>query len=214
MTMPIIVAAQQKGGVGKTTVVCNLACQAFAKGKTAAILDMDSGQASASKWGARRQAAGLSGVEVHPVNAAGLAGKVAELKASGVDWIFIDLPGRDAPASSAGLRIADMALVPCRPLEDDIEPSIATVGLIRRGGGRYAYLMNIAPPQVSASRAKKVAAVLSDAGHTVCPVIVVQRIGVPDANAGGMGANEREPSGQSAAEYADLFTWIEKELAQ
>jgi chromosome partitioning protein len=213
--MRIVTLAQQKGGVGKTTVCFNLATQAAARGKTAAILDMDVDQGSATKWGLRRKAAARASPEiaVYSAKSANLAAKLAELKTAGVDWVFLDLPGRDAPASSAGLKVADFILVPCRPLEDDVEPSLNTVGLIRRGGGKYAYLLNISPPQLDKARARKVAAELTKAGHLVSPVIIVQRIGVPDANAKGMGVNESSPASLSAVEYSDLFEWIEGQLS-
>lgn len=213
--MRTVTLAQQKGGVGKTTVCQNLAAQAAARGQTAAIIDMDGDQRSAAKWGERRKGAAkaLPAIAVYTVKSGALSAKLQELEAAGIDWAFIDLPGRDAPASSAGLRVANLILIPCRPLEDDVEPSLNTVGLIRRSGGKYAYLLNISPPQVDKSRARKVSAVLTEAGHPVCPVIIVQRISVPDANALGMGVNEREPGSSSAKEYSELLTWIEGQLS-
>jgi chromosome partitioning protein len=210
--MPILVAAQQKGGVGKTSAICNLACQAVAMGKTAAIIDMDVEQGSAFKWGERRKASGFPAIGVHSAKAAGLGAILTKLKEDGIDWIFIDLPGRDAPSSSAGLRVADLVMVPARPLEDDVEPSMVTAGLVRRGGGRYFYLMNIAPPQITKSRAVQVSEVLRKAGHLVSPVIITQRIEVPDANAAGLGVNEHASGGKSAVEYRNLFQWIEEQL--
>lgn len=212
--MPIVTAAQQKGGVGKTSVIINLACQAIARGKTAAILDMDTEQGSATKWGERRKKAGLNGPAVYTVKTSGLAQTVKTLRDGGIEWIFIDSPGRDAPASSAAMQIANLVLVPCRPLEEDIEPSFATVSLLRTRKGRYAYLMNIVPIHGEKARARKVGAVLEGAGHPVSPIIIVQRLGVPDASARGMGANEKDPGGTSDQEYGELFAWIESELAQ
>jgi chromosome partitioning protein len=134
------------------------------------------------------------------------------LKAAGVQWVFIDLPGRDGPAASAGLRYSDLAIVPCRPVEDDIEPSIATVGLLRRSGRKYAYLMNIVQPQIDKGRARKVAEALQAAGHVVCPVAIVLRISVSDASARGLGVNEYQPESSSARDYGELFAWIEGQL--
>jgi chromosome partitioning protein len=213
--MKIITLAQQKGGVGKTSVCINLACQAIAHGKSAVILDMDVEQGSSIKWRARRNKKdGLEKPEVFSIKHPELERKLAELKARGMEWVFIDLPGR--AAYGKGLSIADLIIVPSRPVEDDIEPSLFTVGLIRRGGRKnYAYLMNICPPQVDRggnSRARKIADALRLGGHPVSPVIIVQRLAVPDANARGLGVNEYEPDSPSAAEYGQLFEWIESEL--
>jgi nitrogenase subunit NifH len=72
--------------------------------------------------------------------------------------------------------------------------------------------MNIAPPQIDKRRARNASAILEKAGHPVIPVIIVQKIGVPDANARGLGINEREPNSNSAGEYSELFNWIERQF--
>lgn len=76
----------------------------------AALLDMDDRQHSSLNWSKRRN-------EAQPVVMAMTAFKLqptlAKLRQEGTDWIFIDLPGRDAPAANAGLAAADYVLIPC-----------------------------------------------------------------------------------------------------
>jgi len=209
--MKIITLAQQKGGVGKTTVCVNLACQARKRKKRAVILDMDVEQASAFFWGEKRKTVALAPqIPVYRVRSPELQTRLDALNKEGVEWVFIDLPGRDVP--STGLNVANLTLLPTRPVEDDVRPSLVTAGLLRRADRRYAYLMNIAPAQADKARARKVAAVLRDAGHTVADPIITERIGISDANARGMGINEREPNSESAREYSELFKWIEGQL--
>jgi len=205
-----IVLAQQKGGVGKTSLAVNLACQAVAHGQKAAVIDMDVEQGSAAEWGRRRKEAGLGEPVVYTAHTNELDGRIAKLQ--NVDWIFIDSPGRDAPASSAALRVADITIIPCRPVEDDIGPSFKAVKLISRSNGRYAYIMSLAPPQAGRSRARKVGEELKSAGHPVSPIIIVQTMSVPDANAHGMGVNEYKPGSESAEDFSRLFAWLQGEL--
>jgi len=141
-----------------------------------------------------------------------LQGILDKHRAAGVDWVFIDLPGRSAPVSSAGLMAADFIIVPCRPLDMDIEASVPTVQAAKRARKPYAYLMNISPPQVDKKRARQVAGTLSALGHKVAPPIIVQRILVPDAIASGHGANEADPKSESAAEFKELFEWLKGEI--
>jgi chromosome partitioning protein len=210
-TTRIVSLAQQKGGVGKSSCAINLAAQASLVGKTA-IIDMDTEQATTMKWGKRRDS--VLDLEVATSDVNGLGPLLTRLQADGVKWVFIDLPGRGAGVSGAGMKVSDIILVPCRPLDIDIEASLVTVMAARRGGKSYAYLMNIAPPQVNAQRARKVSEALRNAGHPVCPVVIHQRVQVPDAIAQGMTVIEYEPNGESAAEFAALFKWISREVGE
>jgi cellulose biosynthesis protein BcsQ len=207
--MPVVVAAQKKGGVGKTMLILNLASQAARRNKTA-VLDVDVDQGASADWGEIRKLKHpeLPRIDVYLTRAFEVQKKVDGLKAEGVKWIFIDLPGLDNPSISAGLNVSDFALVPCRPLVSDIKPSIKTVGLIRRGGGRYAYVMNVALKR----RAEKVSAALAREGYVVAPPIITEKVGVPDAVAEGMGINESEPGCESAKEFEALFKWLEKQV--
>lgn len=210
MAPRIVAWAQQKGGCGKSSGCVNAACQAVARGQKAAVIDMDVEQGSAVEWGRRRKEAGLGDPAVYMAHTNELDAQIAKLK--DMDWIFIDTPGRDAPASSAALRVADITIVPCRPVEDDIGPSFKTVKLINRNRGRYAYLMNIATPQANKARARKVSEELIGAGHPVAPVIITQTLSIPDANALGMGVNEYKPGSEYAEEFSRLLNWIQDEL--
>lgn len=108
------------------------------------------------------------------------------------------------------MKAANIVLVPCRPIDMDIEASLTTVEAAMRAHKRYAYLMNIVPPQLA--RAKTYAEHLRKAGHPVAPTIIVQRMQVPDAIAQGSSAQESEPKGQSAGEFRELLAWLTKEL--
>ena len=207
--MRVIALGQQKGGVGKSAAAINLACQAVAHGESAAIIDMDVDQATTSKWGKRRS---VESPRVESSDANWLPSILKTLRDEGVQWAFLDLPGRSAPAASAGLAVANFIIVPCRPLDVDVEASFNTIQSAKRGSKRYAYLMNISPPQLDKKRARQVAAILENAGHPVIPVIIVQRTQVPDAIAMGKGVNEIDPNGQSSKEFAELFKWLKESV--
>lgn len=206
----VVALAQGKGGVGKSACSINLACQAVAAGKRAAIIDMDADQGTSLKWRSRRN--GHDMPIVVRADASDLPDVLAKMKAEKVDWIFLDLPGRAAGILSAGLRIADFVLVPCRPLDVDIEASMSTIQATANIGKPYAYLMSIAPSQNDQKRARETAGFLRAHGHTVAPTVIVQRLIVPDAIRDGMGINEAKPDSESAAEFGELFKWLQKEV--
>lgn len=204
--MKIVALGQQKGGVGKSAAAINLACQAVALGMKAGIIDLDADQGTTIKWSQRR--GGKEWPLVRAADATNLNAIVAEMKAAGVEWLFLDLPGRTHPVAGAGMKLAHLILIPCRPLDVDIEASVDTITRAKRGGKPYAYLMNITPPALAQKRAKQIASTLIALGHPVAPTIITQRVVVPDAIADGSSAAEAQPSGESAAEFKELLKWI------
>lgn len=208
--MKVVAIAQGKGGVGKSATAINLACAAMTSGQSAAIIDMDADQGTALKWAARRMGAPPP---VGQANVTTLGPLLDKLKAMQprIQWVILDLPGRASPVSSAGLRSADIVLVPCRPHDVDVEASFSTVAAINGAGVKYAYLMSIAPT-TGAARTKAYAQALKGAGHKVAPVVITQRMEVPDAIAAGKSAAEFDPKGKSAAEFRDLFKWLRNEV--
>ena len=207
--MHIVALGQGKGGTGKSCAAINLACQAVAAGTKTALVDMDAEQGSTSKWGKRRQ---TGAPYVTEANAVTLPPLLAKLRAESYEWAFLDLPGRDLPVSSAGLIAADLILVPVRPFDIDVEASTKAVQAAKRAKRPYAFLLNISPPHAERKRARALAETLSSLGHSVSPVIIVQRNIVPDSIAIGKCTCEAEPSGESAREFAELFNWLTKEI--
>jgi len=205
--MRVIALANEKGGVGKTSACINLACHVASQGATSVIIDMDP-QRSTMSWGKRRGDG--SNPETVSAQVADLERTIKALRSSGVSWCFLDLPGRSAPVTSAGLKASHLILIPSRPFDMDLEGSKDVVAAAHRLKKQYAFLMNIAPP--NSARSRDVAAQLRDAGHKVAPVVIHQRVSVADAIAEGRGVCEHEPKGAAAAEFANLFTWIEDAL--
>lgn len=205
--MKIVALGQQKGGVGKTATAINLACQALAAGEAVTLVDMDPEQGTVTKWAKRRNGS-LPPLDVVTADATTIQATLARLRAESRQWAILDLPGRRSPIASAGFMAADITLVPCRPLAVDIEASVDTVTALVRGKKSYAYLMNIAPHNNESQRARAVADLIQKEGHPICPVILVQRIQVPDSIGQGKGVNEFSPGSNSAEEYKELFQWL------
>jgi chromosome partitioning protein len=207
--MKIIALGQQKGGVGKSCVAIHLACQAMARKKRAAIIDMDAEQFTAWHWGQRRDAGPPI---VHKANVRTLEPLLGQLKRDAIEWAFIDLPGRSASDANLGLARSDFVIIPCRPIGIDIEASKETRLGLKRAGKPYAYLLNIVSPQPNCPRAKEWAEALKNGEHSVIPIYVTKRVAIPDAIESGKGIIEYAPKSPSAEEFRKLFAWIEKEV--
>lgn len=202
--MRVIALANEKGGVGKTSACINLACEVARTGATAAIIDMDP-QRSTMSWGKRRgEGSNPETVSALPTD---LDRTIKAMRNAGVAFCFLDLPGRSAPVTSVGLKAAHLILIPARPFDMDLEGSKDVVAGALRLKRPYAFLMNIAPP--NSNRTRDVTTSLRSAGHKVAPIIIHQRLAVADAVSEGKGVCEWEPKGAAAAEFANLFQWID-----
>ena len=110
--MKTIVVANQKGGVGKTTLATNLAVALNNKGKSI-LLDADE-QQSAFKWANQRE--DIKCIAVH----SNLLEKLEELD-NQYEYILIDVAGRDSQIFREALLISDKLIIPTQPSLIDLE---------------------------------------------------------------------------------------------
>lgn len=204
----IVALANAKGGVGKTSLVINIACHAVAHGTNAVIVDLDTSSMAATNWGERR------GIGVPPETIQAetytLDDTIRALRAhTPGGWILMDLPGRSGAIIGAGLRFADLVLIPTRPHPVDLEGTREIISLLRRHSKKFYFVMSIAPPHDAATL--QTMDDLKAAGLRVCPIIVHRRQEIADAIARGKGVNEYRPYGKATSEFDQLFIWLSKQ---
>jgi chromosome partitioning protein len=105
----IIVVANSKGGVGKSTIAVHLAAWLHEQGFTVTLADCDA-QQSSSEW-AREATPGVRLVRLTSAEEI-----LEELPQMGkeVDFVVADGPGSNSEVSRALLSWADFAVVPCK----------------------------------------------------------------------------------------------------
>jgi len=114
--MYIITIASTKGGVGKSTLVLNLATVLLNQGKKVAVLDADS-QGTVSKWAKVRDYMIDTGEKISKLFVAGVSGEalweIANDKKQQGYVVLIDSPGVDDSNMRSSLLRSDIVVTTC-----------------------------------------------------------------------------------------------------
>jgi chromosome partitioning protein len=202
--MQTIAIVAQKGGTGKTTLAVSLAVASEAAGKSALIVDLDP-QASACKWGDRRQKDSPAVIDAQPSR---LANALERAGSAGFQLAIVDTPARVEIAAVEAARAADLILIPCKPSIYDLETLQATRDLVERSGAKHPpiVVLNAAPSQ--SSRTEQAVKAIRAMGLNVCPVQIGQRVAFEYAGQLGQSAGEYEPDGKAAMEIQQPYMSI------
>jgi chromosome partitioning protein len=205
--MQTIALVAQKGGTGKTTLALSLAVAAETNGLSTLIIDLDP-QASACKWGDRRQAETPSIIDAQPSR---LQQALAKAEQAGFQLVIVDTPARIEQAAAEAARVADLVIVPTKPSIYDLETLQTSLDLIHGRSQRPpVVVINAAPPQ--GSRHEQTVEAIRGMGLAVCPASLGYRVAFEYAAQLGKSAAEYEPGGKAADEIDAVYTSIRRLL--
>jgi chromosome partitioning protein len=126
--MPVIVVANPKGGVGKSTLATNVAGCLAAAGHAVMLGDVDR-QQSARQWLSLRAAAGAA---LPAIRGWDVAANDIVKPPKGTTHVVLDTPaGLHGKRLDAVMRIADRMLIPLQPSLFDIQATHAFVQALR-----------------------------------------------------------------------------------
>ncbi len=207
----IIAVVNLKGGVGKSTIAINLACE-LAGSQSVVVVDADI-QATAADWAGRGELPAR--VEALPLDAGSRVGpwveRVLTLQAN---HVVIDCPPHLGPATLAATGIADMVLVPVTPSGADLVATDAALALVhdaqaaRKDGGPLCLLV---PNKVDRRTAvgRELAAALERFDEPVGPEIY-QRAALVDAFAVGAWIGQYAPRNEARGQFRDLAIAVKR----
>jgi chromosome partitioning protein len=108
----IITVGSTKGGVGKSTISCNLAVSAAIAGKSVLLVDADT-QASSISFRAARETDDIQAIQITTPTIH------KDLTRFDHDMKIIDAGGRDNKAFRSAIMAADLLIIPCLPSSVD-----------------------------------------------------------------------------------------------
>lgn len=192
----LLLIANEKGGVGKTTIAVNLAAMCVLAGKDTLLVDTDK-QESASAWAGMRHEN-----EVQPtVTCVAKTGKVgydlAKLKDK-FDVVIVDAGGRDSIEMRQAMAVCDKVVIPIKPAQFDVWSLSRMAQLIRDVAERtstpinaFAFINGSSPNPV-VRETQEVRETLKDYVELFPTLesVVTERIAFRKAARDGMGAIE------------------------
>ena len=202
--MKTIAILSNKGGAGKTTLATNLAVAASKAGQTAVLIDLDP-QPSSVEWKETRE-------EETPVvarmTAAQLPDLIEALKADGeTDVVFIDTAPRTEDDAKVAARVADFALVPCRPSDADMRSIRKTFSIAQYEQVPAVVVFNAVPAR-GRLRERALAVLEGYKGQRAIPNFLGQRVAFMYAYIEGLSVLEWEPRGTAAGEIRELYKYV------
>ncbi|MCJ8510288.1 AAA family ATPase [Rhizobium lemnae] len=200
----------QKGGTGKTTIATALAVAAHRAGKKSALLDLDP-QTNAVNWFDRREG---DGPDVASIQPGAIRRSLDAYRGLGMDWVFIDTPGKMDSASTEAAKHADMVIIPTQAQIFAIDTLEPLKRLLDMAGSPPAFVvLNLVHPNAGGRAADDALAIAERFNMSVAPVHMSRLKAQEDAPALGQTAQELEPNGRAAQEIAGLFSFLTEQAS-
>jgi chromosome partitioning protein len=212
--MAIIAVVGRKGGVGKSTIVGNLAAEFAAMRRTVVVLDADP-QHSILAWS--RQGDGMLAGNVQTVtDGEGTLRAQAHKAEKDADIVLIDTPPGMPEVSYQAALAADVLLLPCGPSLLDLFAlkEALSLGLKARAERRSKKpRIRLVPSKVlmTTNLGRGLADSLKDFGRKVLPGIG-QRVVVAEAVTHGLTVAEYAPASTAHEEFRELAKAVDKLL--
>ena len=200
--MMVIGVVAQKGGGGKSTVSVNLAVAAAENGKTAVIIDIDQ-QASAAKWGDRREAKNIAVVGALQSR---IKQTIETARTHGADYVVIDSPGHNDSAAMETIRASDIVILPVEASMFHFDTLPAMRDLIRVAGDKPTWLLINKLHPAASVQAEKLKKILTDNYAMSVSPVHWSHLTIYGTSADiGLTPIEQEPEGKAAEEVRSLY---------
>jgi chromosome partitioning protein len=207
MTATIIMVAQCKGGVGKTTLAAHLGVAWAAMGHEVALVDIDP-QGSLARWHQRRKAR-LGGAGTGLGFAATIGWRArAEIqrRACDGDILLVDSPATADADVRMAIGCAGLVLVPVQPSPVDVWATLPMLEIAQRLRVPALLVLNRVPARASLTASMRERLAEYDVG--LAATSVGNRVALAAAFEEGWGISECAPDSTAAEEITALAAEI------
>jgi len=203
----VILVAHQKGGAGKTTLAAHLAVALFDRTAKVAVVDSDP-QQSLADWHRRRSELSprLDDIELHQVSEWRAATEMRRLR-QGFDYVVVDSPPHRELSAKAGLRNADLVLVPVQPSPMDLWATDSVLALTKRENTPCLVVLNRMPRRGRLSG--QVAKIMRERALPMAETHLGNRQVFASSLMDGLGVTEAAPKSLAAQEINALCAEID-----
>jgi chromosome partitioning protein len=212
--MAIIAVGGRKGGVGKSTIVGNLAAEFARMGRSVAVLDADP-QHSLVAWAAQGDGMLARCVERVEDGATTLRARTRAAEKH-ADMVLIDTPPGTPEVAYQAALVADLMLLPCGPSPLDLYAlkealSLALKARAERRSKKPRIRFVPSKVLMNTNLSRSLESSLQEMGKKVLPAIA-QRVVVAEAVASGLTVVEFAPQSPAHEEFHALAKAVEKIL--
>ncbi|MDO9140248.1 MAG: AAA family ATPase, partial [Methylobacter sp.] len=116
----IILIGNQKGGVGKSTIACNISGMLVNRGHDIILVDSDE-QKTTSMWVEDRRAEQPTMVKINSVQKFGDVDDALEDLNKRYEYVIVDAAGRDSRELRSALLVCDIIAMPFRSSAPDLK---------------------------------------------------------------------------------------------
>lgn len=201
--MKVLTVANRKGGAGKSTCAAHLASEAAKNGLKIILIDMDPQKTLEMWWGKRDE----ENPYLIDTNAENLANSIETLKGKSFDLCIIDTPGDASQNAIAGIKVADLVIIPSKPTAPDLSAIGRTISMVEENKKAFAFV--ITQGIVRAKATLQAASVLSQFG-AVAPSVISNRTAY--ATAMGLGSSAASLDKQAEEEIQQVWSFIKTRL--
>lgn len=209
--MKVITIGNVKGGVGKSTIACNLAVEATKAGKRVLLIDSDTQQSSID-FRATRSEKGLPEFQAVSITKNTIHKDVRSFES--FDFVFIDAGGRDTAVFRSAVLASDLFLIPVLPSQYDIWATAGTVETLEeaklfKDTSAYFIINQVIPNTTIAREALQA---LKEFKLPILHTQIHARVAFKQSISEGKGVTEYETAGKNGKASKELMALFQEIL--